>query len=142
MIQYPAKITFNKEDGVYDVEFPDLPGCLTYGETLEDAKKNAVEALTGYLSSVEVREQEIPSMTPIKHGTDDMYYIFPETNVAFSIWLKNTRLMQGLTQKEAAEKIGIKYQSYQRYERPETSNPTLKMIEKFQILFNERILVI
>ena len=39
MIQYPAKIIFNKEDSVYDVEFPDLPGCLTYGETLEKAKK-------------------------------------------------------------------------------------------------------
>ena len=47
-----------------------------------------------------------------------------------------------MTQKEVAEKIGIKYQAYQRYERPETSNPTLKMIEKFQTLFGEKIFTI
>ena len=142
MIQYPAEIIFNKEDDVYDVEFPDLPGCLTYGVTFEDAQINAAEALTGYLASIEVREQGIPSMTPIRQGENNMYYIFPETNVAFSIWLKKTRIKQGMTQKEAAEKMGIKYQAYQRYEKPETSNPTLKMLEKFQKLFGEKILAI
>lgn len=142
MIKYAAEIIFNKVDNIYDVEFPDLQGCLTYGETLGDAKKNAVEALTGYLASIEVRDHEIPAMSKIKPGEKDMYYIFPETNVAFSIWLKTTRLKRGMTQKEAADKIGIKYQAYQRYERPETSNPTLKMIEKFQVLFDERIMAI
>ena len=142
MIKYPAKIVFNEEDSVYDVEFPDLPGCLTYGETLEDAKKNATEALTGYLASIEVREQGIPYISQIKHNKNNLYYIRPDSNVAFSIWIKESRLKQGMTQKEAAEKIGIKYQAYQRYERPETSNPTLKMIEKFQKLFGENILTI
>ena len=92
MIKYPAEIIFNEEDSVYDVEFPDLPGCLTYGDSLENAKENAVEALTGYLASIEVREHEIPVMSVIKSEDTDMYYIFPETNVAFSIWLKTNRL--------------------------------------------------
>ena len=142
MIKYPAEIIFNEDDNVYDVEFPDLPGCLTYGETFEDAQINAAEALTGYLASIEIRKHGIPPMTAIQQGQNNMYNIFPESNVAFSIWLKETRLKKGMTQKEAAEKIGIKYQAYQRYERPETSNPTLKMIEKIQNLFNERILAI
>jgi len=109
LIKYPTEIIFNKEDNVYDVKFPDLPGCLTYGETFEDAQINAAEALTGYLASIEIREQRIPLMTPIQQGQNNMYNIFPETNVAFSIWLKETRLKKGMTQKEAAEKIGIKY---------------------------------
>lgn len=44
---YPA--IFHKEDGSYWVEFPDLDGCHTYGETLNETMSNAQEALTGYL---------------------------------------------------------------------------------------------
>lgn len=49
---YPAKITYTKKDNSYLVEFPDLNGRLTEGATLDDALKNAKEALTGYLSSL------------------------------------------------------------------------------------------
>lgn len=61
-LSYPAKITFQKEDKSYLVEFPDLPGCLTEGETLEIALKNAKEALSGYLESV--FERKIPPKAP------------------------------------------------------------------------------
>ena len=47
---YPA--IFTLEDGCYTVEFPDLEGCLTYGDTLEEAFFNAKEALAGYSASV------------------------------------------------------------------------------------------
>lgn len=40
---YTARIY--EEDGAYLVEFPDLPGTLTYGETLEEAKAMAKEAM-------------------------------------------------------------------------------------------------
>lgn len=36
MLEYPAKIKYNKKDDAYEVEFPDLSGCVTFGETLED----------------------------------------------------------------------------------------------------------
>ena len=44
---YPA--IFYKENNSYWVEFPDLEGCLTNGETMELAFKNAKEALNLYL---------------------------------------------------------------------------------------------
>ena len=46
-ISYPA--VFHKEDGGYWVSFPDLPGCLTQGETIEEAFQMACEALGLYL---------------------------------------------------------------------------------------------
>lgn len=49
---HSAKITFQKKDKSYLVKFPDLPGCLTEGKTLADAVENAEEALLGYLESV------------------------------------------------------------------------------------------
>lgn len=44
---YPAK--FHKEEKGYWVEFPDLPGCFTQGETLEEAYDMAKEALALWL---------------------------------------------------------------------------------------------
>ncbi len=35
ILQYPARIKYSAEDKTYLVEFPDLPGCLTEGKTLE-----------------------------------------------------------------------------------------------------------
>ena len=58
MLIYPA--VFTLEDGSYNVEFPDLPGCLTYGETLEEAFLNAKEALSGYAASILERGKDLP----------------------------------------------------------------------------------
>lgn len=43
-MQYVAKLT-PEQDGGYSVEFPDIPGCLTQGDTLEEALAMAKEAL-------------------------------------------------------------------------------------------------
>lgn len=47
---YPA--IFHKENGSYWVEFPDLDGCETYGDTIEETVSNAKEALEGYCITV------------------------------------------------------------------------------------------
>ncbi len=39
------------DDGRYVAECPDLPGCLSEGETLNDAMKNIKEAIAGCLKS-------------------------------------------------------------------------------------------
>ena len=44
---YPAII--HQEDGGYWVEFPDLEGCFSDGDSLPDAISNASDALGGYL---------------------------------------------------------------------------------------------
>lgn len=37
------------EEGGYVVTFPALPGCATQGETLDEARAMAADALRGYL---------------------------------------------------------------------------------------------
>ena len=44
---YPA--IFYKEEDSFWVEFPDLEGCQSFGDTLEEVHENAKEALAGYL---------------------------------------------------------------------------------------------
>lgn len=46
---YPA--IFAKEDSGYSVRFPDLEGCFTEGDTLEEAYNMSVEAVGLYLES-------------------------------------------------------------------------------------------
>lgn len=52
MLNYRA--TFKPEpEGGFTVNVPALPGCVTYGETLEQAQKMAQDAIQGYLASME-----------------------------------------------------------------------------------------
>ena len=60
---YPA--IFHEEEE-YWVEFPDLPGCQTYGDNLNSTVKCAQEALAGYLLTMLAEERNIPAPTHIQ----------------------------------------------------------------------------
>ncbi len=135
ILSYPAKIKYLREDKSYMVEFPDLPGCLTEGESLDDAKINAREALTGYLASIFEREHRIPDPSKIKGR--NVYSIEPEPEVSVPILLRKLRVKKKLTQGDIAKVLGISYQAYQRLEKPGKSNPTLKTLERLAKVFNK-----
>ena len=61
---YPAIFSYD-EDGI-SVEFPDIPGCLTAGQTTEEALKNAKEALELVLYGFEEDQEEIPAPSDIR----------------------------------------------------------------------------
>lgn len=48
-IPYRMEIVEDKTEGGYVVSFPDLPGCITCGETIESAVKNAADAKREWL---------------------------------------------------------------------------------------------
>lgn len=48
------------EDGVYVVECPSLPGCISEGATREEALRNIQDAIEGYLASLKKRGEPIP----------------------------------------------------------------------------------
>ena len=47
--------------GVYNVSFPDLPGCDTFGTGVAGAMEAAMDALTGYLEVEMDRGEPIPN---------------------------------------------------------------------------------
>ncbi len=57
---YPA--IFHKDDGAYWVEFPDLEGCHSYGDTIQETMEAAQEALAAYLLTL--LEQGRPLAAP------------------------------------------------------------------------------
>lgn len=47
-------------EGGYVASVPALPGCHTQGETLEEAERNVVEAITLYLESLSAHGEATP----------------------------------------------------------------------------------
>ena len=43
-MNYRMEIIEDREEGGYVVSYPELPGCLTCGETIESAVANALDA--------------------------------------------------------------------------------------------------
>ena len=48
------------EDGGFVAEVPALPGCVSQGDTREDALANVREAIAAYLESLEERGDPVP----------------------------------------------------------------------------------
>lgn len=48
------------EDGGYWVEVPSLPGCISEGDTVEEALENIKDAIQGYIASLQKHGEPIP----------------------------------------------------------------------------------
>jgi len=48
------------EDGVFVAQVPALPGCISQGQTREQAIENIKEAIALYLESLEAHNEPIP----------------------------------------------------------------------------------
>jgi antitoxin HicB len=48
------------EDGMYVVECPALPGCISQGVSRKEAIENIRDAIRGYLESLEKHDDPIP----------------------------------------------------------------------------------
>jgi predicted RNase H-like HicB family nuclease len=49
---------------VYMAEIPELPGCMSHGVTIEEARQNLEDAKREYLAALEERSLPIPSPSP------------------------------------------------------------------------------
>ena len=56
------RILLKKEpEGGYTATVPSLPGCITYGESIEEATNMVKEAIELYLESLKAHNEEIPN---------------------------------------------------------------------------------
>jgi predicted RNase H-like HicB family nuclease len=61
MMQYNYKIMLHKEpEGGYTVIVPILPGCITYGENVDEAIAMAKDAIDIYVEELLSRGEQIP----------------------------------------------------------------------------------
>jgi len=98
------------KDGGYGVYFPDLPGCISYGKTYDEAEKMASKALGLHIYGIEKDKEPLPKPSApndleIDGETESGYIVslvtvYPDivrneldnravkTNVTLPAWLK------------------------------------------------------
>ena len=60
MTTFTYRVVFHPEpEGGFTVTVPSLPGCITYGRTLEEAKTMAREAIELYIESLKENGEEV-----------------------------------------------------------------------------------
>lgn len=63
-MSFVFQIVFRPEpEGGYTVLVPSLPGCVTFGETLEEAQAMAKEAISLYVETMRERNEEVTDDT-------------------------------------------------------------------------------
>jgi len=61
LTEYRYTVVFEPaEEGGYVVTVPALPGLVTEGDTLEEARAMAKDAIRGYLETLRKHDEEIP----------------------------------------------------------------------------------
>ena len=117
-LAYPA--CFYEEKVGYSVVFPDLPGCITQGETLEEAMEMAEEAACGWLLLSLERGEELPKSSKInevkinnKDGKSFVNYVLLDIGSFSEKYSEKKYIKKTLTLpywlNEIAEKKGINF---------------------------------
>jgi predicted RNase H-like HicB family nuclease/transcriptional regulator with XRE-family HTH domain len=133
-MEYVAKIT--TEDGRWLVEFPDCPGCQTFGETKVSAIAMASEALEGWLETHLAYGDAPPRPAPHR-GVP--IRVRPRLDIAIQLrWLREDL---GLTQRELAVRIGVSQQQIAKLENPE-GNPTIGTLDAIASKAGARFVVV
>ena len=64
MKQLTYKVLLNPEpEGGFTATVPSLPGCITYGETVDEAMLMAEEAIILYIDSLVAHNEKVPDET-------------------------------------------------------------------------------
>ena len=65
-MRYPVAIEPGTDAAAWGVIVPDLPGCFSAGDTLEEAMIQAEDAITGWIEATLDEGQAIPAPSPVE----------------------------------------------------------------------------
>jgi len=131
---YPAILEPQEPSG-YCVQFVDIPGAITEGETIEECLFNASEALTGVIESYIELGQDIPRPSENVEGA---YYVAPDARVQSALLIRWARGDRSLA--DIARALETSWPSAQRLENPHHS-PSLKQLEKAASVLGKKLVL-
>jgi antitoxin HicB len=74
-LRYRFNILLRPEpEGGFTALVPALPGCVTYGKTLAEARKLVKDAIAGYIASLRKHKEPIPTDDETLVGSLDLEY--------------------------------------------------------------------
>jgi predicted RNase H-like HicB family nuclease len=65
-MRYYVGLLHKDADSDYGVSFPDFPGCITAGETLDEAHALAAKALSFHIEGMLADGEPLPAPTPLE----------------------------------------------------------------------------
>jgi antitoxin HicB len=137
-MKYPAKY---KKDGKFlTIKFIDLPNAVTQGETMEELMRNAQDVLSLILGYRLEENKEIP-MPSTKARGKNVVYVEPYPEIILPLEIRKIRNELGKSQSEIAEKMKVPYQTYQRWERAQKFNPTIKTLERVAKALGKQLVI-
>ena len=89
---FPAKV--HKENDGFWLEFPDLPGCFTQGDSLEELMENAEESLGAFLAVKMENDEEIPKPSDIRQISESSDDLKTYVSVDVNKYHKDTRAVR------------------------------------------------
>lgn len=127
---YTAKITRDPEEEreVYNVEFPDVPGAFTFGETIEEAKAMAKDVLNLMLGEVLEDRMVFPESKTAANEKKGLYAIAVDDRMAVALAMHEAR--KGLKASTVAQRMEMSPQSFSRLQKA-NSNLSVAMLGKF-----------
>jgi len=96
---YAAIVRDGGEDGFW-AEFPDLPGCYGYGDTLMECVESASDALETHLAAMKEGGKALPSATDPNESDGKVAWFYADTS---SVDLGKP----SITAADAARELGI-----------------------------------
>lgn len=134
-MKYNFKV--HKEGKGYWAQCIELVGCITEGNSLDELKKNMEEALNLYIEEPQDSKEVYPFPDTSIRESKNVIKVALDPQIAFAFMVRNTRIKNGLTQQQAAKKMGFDtLYSYQRLEKKHC-NPSLKIISRIKHTFPE-----
>ena len=69
-LEYPFKMSIlpPEEGSGYLIEFPDLPGCISDGETIDEAIANGKDALLCWIETAEQHGDQVPQPSQLSES--------------------------------------------------------------------------
>jgi predicted RNase H-like HicB family nuclease len=75
--QYAVCLIPDEKAGGYTVTVPDLPGCISEGDTEEEALANIQEAMQAYIESLVMRGRPVPPPSTVTRQVPAPEYASP-----------------------------------------------------------------
>lgn len=125
-MKYHFKI--HKEGNGFWAECLELSGCVTQADSMGELRKNMQEALNLYIDEPADSKRLATLPDDTISLSRNVVEVPVDPLIAFAFMVRYNRIMEGLTQQEAANKLGFEnIYSYQRLEN-KNCNPTLKIV--------------
>ena len=78
-LDYRMEIVPDSDEGGYVVRFPDLPGCITCGETIEAAVKNSVDCRRAWFEARLEEGGTVPEPDSLENYSGQFKLRLPKT---------------------------------------------------------------